>query len=294
MLVSSGILEREAVETDVNKQGFRSMAVSADGKYLAAGNILGNLLIYNLHTSTCVCIQDAHGAEVLSVTFSSLNREGSMPNENLKGSYLLASGGRDGIVHLYDVDRDFAVIGSIDHSTPVTAVQLASSGNRIISGDANGSLVFHDVDMTNADCKLLRRQNQKACLGVLYDMFVDPMVEFAVTVGQGTNICTFDISSGELVHSFKRNEGFGDPIKVTMDPSCSYLLCSYFNKTICIYDYLNGELVAQAMGHSEVITGITFLPDCKHIVSVSIFYLEVCPFFCRINVFLPWLNTSIS
>lgn len=54
-----------------------------------------------------------------------------------------------------------------------------------------------------------------------------------------------------------------------MDPSSSYLVCSYSNKSICIYDFVNGGMITQAMGHSEVITGVVFLPDCKHVISVS-------------------------
>ena len=57
-----------------------------------------------------------------------------------------------------------------------------------------------------------------------------------------------------------------------MDPSCSYLACSYSNKSMCIYDIINGELVTRAVGHGEVITGVIFLPDCKHVVSVSLYY----------------------
>lgn len=54
-----------------------------------------------------------------------------------------------------------------------------------------------------------------------------------------------------------------------MDPSCSYLVCSYSNKSICIYDFITGKIVTQAMGHGDVVTGVIFLPDCKHIISVS-------------------------
>jgi WD40 repeat protein len=54
-----------------------------------------------------------------------------------------------------------------------------------------------------------------------------------------------------------------------MDPSCSYLACSYSNKSLCMYDAISGELVTRAVGHGEVITGVIFLPDCKHVVSVS-------------------------
>ena len=36
-----------------------------------------------------------------------------------------------------------------------------------------------------------------------------------------------------------------------------------------MYDFITGEIVAQAMGHGDVITGVVFLQDCEHIVSVS-------------------------
>lgn len=60
-----------------------------------------------------------------------------------------------------------------------------------------------------------------------------------------------------------------------MDPSCSYLVCSYSNKSISVYDFISGENVTQAMGHGEVITGVIFLPDCKHIISVSFCYVSI-------------------
>lgn len=55
--VSAGILESDNVGSGVGTQGFRSMAVSSDGKYLAAGDCQGNLHIYNLHTSDYTCFQ---------------------------------------------------------------------------------------------------------------------------------------------------------------------------------------------------------------------------------------------
>lgn len=61
--------------------------------------------------------------------------------------------------------------------------------------------------------------------------------------------------------------------QTTLDPSSSYLVSSYANKSICMYDFLTGELVARAVGHGDTITGITFLPDCKHLVSVSYFFV---------------------
>lgn len=53
-----------------------------------------------------------------------------------------------------------------------------------------------------------------------------------------------------------------------MDPSSSYLACSCGN-CIDIYNYENGELITQAAGHGDAVTGVIFLPDCRHLISVS-------------------------
>lgn len=53
--------------------------------------------------------QDAHNAEILSLTFSSPTKDDSS-ERYIKGCYFLASGGRDHIIHLYDVDRFLLII----------------------------------------------------------------------------------------------------------------------------------------------------------------------------------------
>ncbi|MBA0800840.1 hypothetical protein Gohar_011252 [Gossypium harknessii] len=245
------------------------MAISSDGKYMAVGDCEGNLHIYDLHNSDYTCIKDSHDAEILSLSFSvsSTKDIDSGGNDN---HYLLASGGRDRIIHLYDVKRNFEVIGSIDdHSAAVTSVKLVCNGCKILSCSADRSLVFRDVCLTDNRCKVSRRHHQMASNGTVYDMSIDPEMEAVVTAGQDKKINIFDMASGKLIRSFKQNKDFGDPIKVTMDPSGSYFVCSFSNKSMCVYDFMTGEMIAQAVGHGEVVTGVIFLPDCKHIVSVG-------------------------
>lgn len=62
--VSAGTFERDAVKADLTSQEFRSLAVSSDGKYLAAGDSKGNLHIYNLQTSDYTCLQVNSGTLV--------------------------------------------------------------------------------------------------------------------------------------------------------------------------------------------------------------------------------------
>ncbi|RYR62061.1 hypothetical protein Ahy_A04g019398 [Arachis hypogaea] len=265
-LVSAGTFERDAVKANLSKSGFRSLAVSSDGKHLAAGDCRGNLHIYNLQTSDYTCFQGAHDAEILTLSFSQ-----DMSDDIAKNSYFLASGGRDCIIHLYDVDRNFDLIGSIDdHSAAVTSVNITSNSCRILSCSADSFLVLHDVVQAENGHNILQQHRQKASkFGTVYDMAVDWTCENVVTVGQDKKIKIFNTASQKLIRSYTHDKTFGEPIKVIMDPSCTYVVCSFSNKSICIYDFNTGEIVAKAIGHAEIVTGVIFLPDCKRIVSVD-------------------------
>jgi hypothetical protein len=48
-----------------------------------------------------------------------------------------------------------------------------------------------------------------------------------------------------------------------------YVVCSHSDRIMRVYDFLNGELLAHASGHAEIITGMIFLSDCRRLVSVS-------------------------
>ncbi|WVZ05114.1 hypothetical protein V8G54_018460, partial [Vigna mungo] len=272
-LVTAGTFERDAVKADVTNGEFRSLAVSSDGNYLAAGDSKGNIHIYNLQTSDYTCFQGAHDGEILTLSFTLSTQD--ISKEIVKNNYFLASGGRDCMIHLYDVKRNFDLIDSIDdHSAAVTSIKISSNGCRILSCSADryasSFLVLRDVVIADDGYKILQQHRQKALQrGTVYDMAVDVTCETVVTVGQDKKIKTFDMAAQKLIRSHNHDKNFGEPIKVIMDPSCSYVVCSFSNKSICIYDLITGKMAAKAAGHAEIVTGVIFLPDCKHIVSVD-------------------------
>ncbi|XP_027927091.1 mitogen-activated protein kinase-binding protein 1 isoform X2 [Vigna unguiculata] len=268
-LVTAGTFERDAVKADVTNGEFRSLAVSSDRNYLAAGDSKGNLHIYNLQTSDYTCFQGAHDGEILTLSFTLSTQD--ISKEIVKNNYFLASGGRDCMIHLYDVKRNFDLIDSIDdHSAAVTSIKISSNGCRILSCSADSFLVLRDVVIADDGYKILQQHRQKALQrGTVYDMAVDLTCETVVTVGQDKKIKTFDMAAQKLIKSHNHDKNFGEPIKVIMDPSCSYAVCSFSNKSICIYDLVTGKMAAKAAWHAEIVTGVIFLPDCKHIVSVD-------------------------
>lgn len=56
---------------------------------------------------------------------------------------------------------------------------------------------------------------------------------------------------------------------MVLDPSGIYAATSCTDKNMCIYDYYTGDCLATMYGHSELVTGLKFTPDGKHLISVS-------------------------
>lgn len=49
----------------------------------------------------------------------------------------------------------------------------------------------------------------------------------------------------------------------------TYIATCAFDKTISVFDFFSGELVTQVAGHSELITGVKFSPDGRHLLSIG-------------------------
>lgn len=90
-----------------------------------------------------------------------------------------------------------------------------------------------------------------------------------MAVGQDKKLSVLNLISGKTVRHLKLEGDVGEPFKVRLDPSGTYVVCSHSDRIMRIYDFHNGELLTQASGHAEIITGMVFLPDSRRLVSVS-------------------------
>ena len=91
-----------------------------------------------------------------------------------------------------------------------------------------------------------------------------------MTVCQDRNISVYSVAGAKQTKTFKGSASEdGTLIKVVLDRSGIYCATSCTDKTLAIYDYHTGELMASMAGHSELVTGLAFSPDCRHLISVS-------------------------
>jgi WD40 repeat protein len=109
---------------------------------------------------------------------------------------LLASGGRDRLIHIYDVNRDYDVIETLDdHSASITTVKFACNGSKLLSCSADKSVVFRNVTAMGAGCKSIRYHQETVPRGTIYDLDTDPSDKLAITVSQVKKRFCFVLSS---------------------------------------------------------------------------------------------------
>ncbi|XP_013394584.1 WD repeat-containing protein 62 isoform X1 [Lingula anatina] len=245
------------------KNGVRAVRVSPDGQHLASGDRTGNIRVHNLQNLKELCIIEAHDGEVLCLEYSTLPA----------GPRLLASASRDRLIHVFDTRDQYNLVQTLDdHSSSITAVKFAENDGQIkmLSCAADKSVLFRTA--TQGPDHELQFVLDHHLVGktTLYDMDVDPCNKFAITACQDRNVRIYNIKTGKNKKCYKGATGDdGTLIKVQLDPSGTYACTSSSDKSLAIFDFYTGECMGSMFGHSEIATGVRFMNDLKHIITVS-------------------------
>ncbi|XP_056666288.1 mitogen-activated protein kinase-binding protein 1 isoform X3 [Monodelphis domestica] len=242
--------------------GIRSVCISPNGQHLASGDRVGTLRVHELQSLSEMLRVEAHDSEILCLEYSK-------PDTGLK---LLASASRDRLIHVLDAEREYSLQQTLDeHSSSITSVKFAASDGqvRMISCGADKSIYFRTAQKSG-DGVQFTRTHHVVRKTTLYDMDVEPSWKYTAIGCQDRNIRIFNISSGKQKKLYKGSQGEdGTLIKVQTDPSGIYIATSCSDKSLSIFDFTSGECVATMYGHSEIVTGMKFSNDCKHLISVS-------------------------
>ncbi|CAL7952428.1 unnamed protein product [Xylocopa violacea] len=268
-LAAAGSTEKSDASYD-GRNGVRSIRVSPDGKHLASGDRSGNIRIHDLSSLEELCLIEAHDAEVLCLEYSKFSRYSVEPLR------LLASASRDRLIHVFSVDQGYNFLQTLDdHSSSITAVRFFSQSNQanqiqMVSCGADKSIIFRQLQSTPGGMPQFARGHNAQGKTTLYDMEVDSGQKHVLTACQDRNIRVYNVATGKHSKTFKGSVGEdGSLIKVVLDASGIYVATSCTDKTLCVYDYYSGECMATMLGHSELVTGLRFSPDCRNLVSAS-------------------------
>ncbi|XP_031618833.1 uncharacterized protein LOC116337970 isoform X3 [Contarinia nasturtii] len=252
------ILNMEKSSSYDGRNGVRCIKVSPERSHLATGDRSGNIRIYHLGTLKLLTTIEAHDSEVLCLEYT---------NEKIERR-LLASASRDRLIHIFDVDIGYQILQTLDdHSSSITSVKFIGSGLafQMVSCGADKSIIFRNFQQN----QFLRGNN---CSGktTLYDMEVDSNNKHILTACQDRNIRIYGTQNAKHTKTFKGSHSDeGSLIKLSLDLSGIYIATSCTDKTLSVYDYYSTECMARMYGHSELVTGLKFTNDCKHLISAS-------------------------
>lgn len=244
--------------------GLRAVAIHPDQTQVVAGDKEGNITILQLPSLNEVRDIGAHNTEVHCIAFSVTEADSNQSGAAGTKTCLMASGGRDRLVHVYDCNKEHSILNTLDnHSGAVTSLYFTRDGKKLLSCGADKNIVFSEV---RSDGKVARYNSVPFTGGKIFDMAVTSDSEFLIT-SCNNRLDVHSINSCKQVKSHH----VGEQHRIDVCPAnfCVAMSGSLSDKTIHVVDLATGETLADATGHGEAITAVKFTPDCRRLVSAS-------------------------
>jgi len=177
--------------------------------------------------------------------------------------HLLASGGADEAIHLYDM-RTRQESGILSHhSGTITWLCFTPEGYHLISCSEDGSIAI-----TRVGNWITEKQWKNAHKGKAVQCFaVHPSNKLAFSVGDDKTLRTWNLISGSKVFAFNLAKQIPRPERMFMSPEGSYL-CLYNNTQLNVFDINEGELKTVIECNSKVVSGV-FINDSTVCLGLS-------------------------
>ncbi|KRF81591.1 mitogen-activated protein kinase-binding protein 1 isoform X8 [Drosophila virilis] len=254
----SSLFDKAGNSSYDGRNGVRCIKISPELQHLASGDRCGNIRVYSLVNLKLLTTIEAHESEVLCLEYS---------NEKIERK-LLASASRDRLIHVFDVSQNYLLLQTLDdHSSSITSIKFVGAGLnfQMISCGADKSIMFRSFQGN-----IFMRGTNTSGKTTLYDMEVDSNAKHILTACQDRNVRVYGTQNAKQTKTFKGSHSDeGSLIKLSLDPSGIYVATSCTDKTLAVYDYYSSECMARMYGHSELVTGLKFTNDCRHLISAS-------------------------
>ncbi|KAI6213245.1 hypothetical protein M3Y94_00128200 [Aphelenchoides besseyi] len=255
-----GGIMADTLETTV---GIRCLSLNYNGNHLAVGGRNGNITIFDLSTNfSIVCDPiEAHENEIRCLEYS---------NPNV-GRHFLASGSRDRLVHLFDVDQGYAHLTVIeDHSSTVYSVIFIPTIDSLqLITCSTDKLVVLRKQVHDSDGELnFERVKQLSIKNGPNYLVVTPENNL-LTAGSDRHIRTYSLAGKELNDVNGTLCDGGTLTKVALDPSGTYAATVCSDRYVYVVDTTSGECAAVLSGQTDGITSIDFTSDCRRLIVVS-------------------------
>ncbi|KAF9310482.1 hypothetical protein BG003_008514 [Podila horticola] len=251
--------------------GIRTIKISADGFFIASGDKGGNLRVHDLKSFAQVTYQEAHDTEIMAIDFTDPQDKDS--------PFLVATAGRDRLLHVFDVHNNYALLQTLDdHSSSITTIKFTADGSRMLSCGADKSIIFRNRHQS-ADGITYQPYHQAPGRATFYDMDLHGQSQTVSAVSGDRRFTVFTLETGKPIKTFKA-ETKGDDLAagmaeicsmthISLDPTGTIAAASGSDKSVRLYDLIQGTCLAHMICHSELVTGVKFTNSYDRIISTS-------------------------
>lgn len=189
---------------------------------------------------------------------------------------LLASAGRDALVHIFDATQEYAHYQTLQNhgfDVPITALAFAVDGSRLVTMSGNATLALCTIEENRGSpISRYRRVRTRPTPALAYDVAVDATAKYVVCAGAGGRLDVRSLASGKRVRSYEftsEGDGDSDVFRICVDDAGVYVACCCFDGSMRLFDFYSGARLALTNAHGDLVTCITFSTDGTKILSAG-------------------------
>ncbi|MFW5691977.1 MAG: protein kinase domain-containing protein [Chloroflexota bacterium] len=248
----------EVLRLDPHETTIEAVRFSTDGTLLATGGWDGQVILWSYESSDTgppaleeinrltFPAPDDTTVQVLNVAFD--------PTDSI-----IAAGGSDGTVALWDTATGELLRQFGDHNGAVAGLEFSSDGMRLATGSYDGTAALWDP---SNGARLLTLEGH---LNRINDVAFLPDDTGLVTASWDNTIRLWDTATGETLRQFI---GHGDRIQtVRVSTDGQYIYSGAGDTTMRMWDIMSGQEVYRFDGHTDWVSQVVILPDGQRALS---------------------------
>ncbi|MBM4091382.1 MAG: PEGA domain-containing protein, partial [Planctomycetes bacterium] len=203
--------------------------------------VLSVTLVPQARASVERCLQRHNGA-VMGVAFSPDGRQA-------------LTGGKDGMVHLWDVETGAFVRSFRGHTDAVRTVAFSPDAKMLVTGGEDGTLRLWDTAEAREIRKLEGHQGQVTCA------VFSPDGTQVLSGSFDMSVRLWEVASGRLVHTLTGNRSWVRSVAIS--PDGRWGLSGGNDVFVRLWDLKQGRLERVLQGHRTVVGTVAFGPDSR-------------------------------
>jgi WD40 repeat protein/transcriptional regulator with XRE-family HTH domain len=223
-----------------------SVAFSADGSFLAAGTIDGEVRLWRVADRTPILSAHGHSGLIFGLALSG-------------DGHLVASGGPDGTVKLWEAPSGQLLATLHGHTSQVSGVALSADGRLVASGSLDETVRLWDARSGQLLATL------RGHSGIVHGVSLSPDGHLVASGGQDGTVRLWDTESG---HERANLPGHTDGVwAVALSADARLVAVGCQDGTVKLWDVESGLLRATWYGHTGLVHAVALSRDGRLLAS---------------------------